>query len=219
MKRIILTMAVACLLGGCATYYPVRVNGYLDPSWPQQHLRTGSSFCVLADKNARNPIFEAEIKSKIEALLIQRGYVLAAYEKADFYLAFTYSMSSGRAVSDFKPVFYPAEVGTIRTYDSQGKSSVSTVTYPGYTAYVPYRATVYTSSLMLDVIDAGLLRNTKEDRKIWIGDVSYTGEIADLRVLVNYLLTAAFSRFGENTGKIVVIDVKGSDFREKGVIK
>ncbi|MFA6216753.1 MAG: hypothetical protein WDL87_03770 [Candidatus Omnitrophota bacterium] len=219
MKKFILVMAACCLLTGCATYYHVKVNGYLDSSWPQQHLRTGSSFCVLANKNARNPILETEIKSKIESLLIRQGYLIAAYEKADFYLSFMYTMSSGRVVSDFKPVFYPAEVGTIRTYDSEGKPSVSTVTYPGYTAYVPSRSTVYTSSLMLEVLDAGLLRNTKEEKKIWIGDVSYTGETADLRVVVNYLLAAVFGRFGENTGKMVAVDIKESELREKGIIQ
>lgn len=207
MKKIFFVLFLALFLSGCATVYRIRFNGYLSSTQTQPPIPPGTSFYVVEDKNARNSIFEAEIKSKIESLLSQKGYRIVPYEQADFHLSFIYSMSSGRTVTEITPVYHSGETGAIQTYTSTGKTRTSYITYPGYTTYIPQEFTLYTSSLVLEVLDANLFRSTKEEKKVWIGEATNTSGDPDLREAVNYLLIAAFGHFGENTHKSMTIDV------------
>ncbi len=214
IKKLVLVV-LAVFLSGCATYYNVRVNGYLDKSHIQTAIKSGVSFYVLENKNAKNPILESEIKSKIENSLREKSCRLESENKADFYLSYMYAISSGRHVSEIMPVYYPGDTGTIQTYDSSGKTTSSIVTFPGYTVYVPHKMTVYTSSLSLKVIDASLFRNNKEENSVWIGEALSTSQNSDLRETINYLLVASFEHFGENTSRGVVSNIYENDSRVK----
>jgi hypothetical protein len=211
MKKNLNLFLLCLLLSGCATYYHVRVNGYLDTAKSQTPIPAAATFFVLENKNARNPIFESQIKSRIEKLLQQKGYRLNPKETADFYLSFIYVMGSGRTVTDVRPQYSPGETEAIRTYDSKGEVRTAIVTFPGYTTYVPYQYTVYTAVLTLEVIDGALVRNSKEEEKIWIGESSTTVQNPDQREIVNYLLVAAFDHFGENTQKSIAAKLKEND--------
>jgi hypothetical protein len=218
MKKILLIISISIFLSGCATYYNVRVNGYLDTTHNLAPITPGASFFVLENKNASNPIFDAEIKSKIEKLLKEKDYSLQSYDKADFYLEFIYTLSSGKSISDIRPVFNPPETETVQTYTSSGKTRTSFVTFPGYTTYVPYKTIVYTPSLTLDVFDASFFRDSKERKTIWIGETANTSQNPDLREVINYLLVASFEHFGENTGKSVIVSMPEDDPRIKSIL-
>lgn len=213
MKRIALVILGVLIFSGCATYYPVRVNDYLYPTPAAAPIPEGAAFFVLENKNEKNPILEAEIKSKIEVLLRGKGHRISSYEQADFCISFTYSISSGKTISEIRPEYVPGETGVIQTYKPDGITRTSIVTFPGYTAYVPYRVTVFTSALTLNVLEAGALRNNNVRRIVWIGENSSTSQNPDLRDMINYLLVAAFEHFGENTGKSIIINVPRDDQR------
>jgi hypothetical protein len=210
MKRLFLIM-VALVLGGCATAYQVRFNGYLDTERPHKAIERGASFCVLENKSAKNPILESEIKAKIEMLLVQNGYRLDSYEKADFFLGFNYSIGAGRTVYESMPVYIPPETGTIRSYEGGREKRTSFITYPGYTTYVPQNFTLYSSSLILDVFDAQRKRDMKEEKPVWIGETFSSSRNSDLREIIDFLLVAAFEHFGEDTGKSLQISVSGKN--------
>ena len=205
-------------LSGCATVYHVRVNGYLDATSTKIFIASGASFFVNIDKDVKNPIFENEIKSKIENLLTQKGYSIGSYEKAEFFLEFVYSMSAGRLAAEVTPVYHSGGIDRVRTYASDGNQSVSYIEYPGYTAYIPHKFTVYTASLTLEVLDAVLERNSAQKKKLWIGEASNTSENPDIRGAINYLLVAAFDHFGENTHISVTADVSGDNPRLKELL-
>lgn len=215
MGRKIGIVILAFFLSGCAAYYNVRVNGYLDKVHTQTAIMPGVSVYVLENKNSKNPILESEVKSKIEKSLFEKGYRLELENKADFYLIYTYAISSGKRVSEITPVYYPGDTGTIQTYDSSGKTTSSIVTFPGYTVYMPHKVIVYTSSLSLKVIDADLFRNHKEENTVWIGEALSTSQNSDLRDMINYLLVASFEHFGENTFRGIVSNIYENDSRVK----
>jgi hypothetical protein len=104
----ILGIFLLCLLGiaafGCASArtYQVQVNGYTDSAAPL--LATGASLFVLEDQKAQNPLLEKEIKGKIDNLLVKHGYLLAPYDKAQFYLLFTYGMETSGTVTIAGPI-------------------------------------------------------------------------------------------------------------------
>ena len=75
-------VAFVVLLSGCATYH-IRTTGFLNKESSYAQLSEGSSFAVLVNQNAENPIFDKEVKSKIEYLLEKNGYVVADANKAD----------------------------------------------------------------------------------------------------------------------------------------
>ncbi len=217
MKKILLVILGALFLSGCATYYSVRVNDYLYPTLASAPIPAGATFFVLENKNEKNPILETEIKSKIETLLQNRGYKIGPYERADFYLSFTYSISSGKIISEIRPEYVPGETGVIQTYKPNGVTRTSIVTFPGYTTYVPYRVTVFTSTLTLNVLEAAVLRSNNESKIVWIGENSSTSQNPDLRDTINYLLVAAFEHFGENTGKSITINISRKDQRVREI--
>ena len=70
-------VAFVVLLSGCATYH-IRTTGFLNKESSYAQLSEGSSFAVLVNQNAENPIFDKEVKSKIEnKLAAQNGINLA----------------------------------------------------------------------------------------------------------------------------------------------
>lgn len=218
MKRAWLFLSLI-FLSGCATYYPVRINDYLSTTQARSPFLPGATFFVMENRNDVNPILEAENKSKIERMLIGLGYGIASYDQADLFLDFSYSMSPGMNTTEIRPIYNPGGTETIQTYRSSGRTSTSIVTLPGYTTYAPYRVTVYTSSLILNVLDAGELRNRNAKKIIWIGENSLTSENPDLRDTINYLLVAAFERFGQSTERSIITNISENDPRIKKLIR
>lgn len=219
MIKKIVFFILTLFLSGCATYYNVRVNGYLDEFHAQTAITPAASFYVLENKNSKNSLFEYEIKSKIEKMLSEKGYRLESDNKADFYVSYILAISSGKHQSEMTPLYYPGETGVIQTYDSSGKTINSIITFPGYTAYVPHKFIVYTSTLSLKVINADLFRNNKQENSVWIGEALCTSQNSDLRDTVNYLLIASFEHFGQNTFRGVVSSISDNDSRIKKYLK
>jgi len=211
MKKLPLIFTACLFLSGCIGYYPVRVNGYLDTYSNKKNITPGSSFFIEEDSSAKNPIFESEVKSKIAKLLVQNSYTLTDYGTSGFLIRFNYAISPGKTVSEVRPVYSPGGTEIIDTHTSTGKTKTSYVSLPGYTTYVPYKFTVYTSSLTLYVFDGDSVRKDKGSKPIWIGEASITGQNQDLRQVINYLLTAVFEDFGKDTGKSIIVNISEKD--------
>lgn len=218
MKKLFFIFLSFVFLSGCATTYRVKFNGYLDITQTNTPIPPGSSFFVISEKNVKNPIFENEIKSKIEGLLKQRGFNIGSFENADFFIDFVYSMSAGRVVTEIAPVYHSGGVGTVRTFSSSGRTSISYIDYPGYTTYYPHKYTVYTSTLVMDVLDAGIYRASKGKKNIWIGEASNCSEYPDIREAINYLLAASFGYFGQDTHASVTTNISRDDPRMKELL-
>lgn len=193
---------------GCATTYQVRVNGYTDPAAPAP-IPASATFFVIENKEAKNPLLEKEIKAKINLLLERRGYVLVPFDKADYYLFFTYGIGPTSAVSVVMPD-YPW--GLSMEYGYYYPRSYFFY-WPGFAYYPAYVEPLYDRWLLLNVVEGKHYRETGQFRTLWVGESRSTGTSADIREVINSLLLAAFAQFGKNTGKAVTVDVKADDPR------
>ena len=205
MKKLI---ALSCmvlaagLFSGCATYYPVRFNGYVSKEEGLKPPVAGSSIYVKEEENPKNALFSAEVRSKISRILLAKGFQDGSADKADFLLEYSYGISPG-IVSGVRPEIQPPEVGTVQSFTETGERRTAYITSPSYTAYVPYRYTVYTSELTLQLLDARAMRGKNRREVVWLGETSTTGQNPDLRETINYLLVTSLDYIGKDTRKSV----------------
>jgi hypothetical protein len=209
MQKLVIFLALvvfACGLSGCSTIYHVQVNGYTESGAVQQ-IAPGGSFCVIENKEAKNPLLEQEIKGKITKLLQSRGYPVTGFETADYYLFFGYGMGEPRSVSVVLPDYF-GSIGWGAGYGWGGPAFSIGVPYGPYAAD---SATLYDRWLLLNVVDGPAYRTRKVSRPVWVGEARSVGASSDLRTVLNYLLVADFKEFGRNTGKAVPVEIKGQD--------
>jgi len=205
-----LAIVVAGLwLSGCSSFasYTIKVNGYTDPSAAAQ-VKPGGFFCVMENKEAKNPLLEAEVKAKITKLLLTHGYPVTSFEKADYYLFFGYGIGEPRTV--INSTDYYGSIGWGGGYGWGGRGG-----WGGPSVYVgmPWggysdSTTLYDRRLMINVVEGPAYRNQKISRPVWVGEAHSVGASSDLRTVLNYLLVADFREFGKNTGKALTMEIK-----------
>jgi len=204
-----LTMIVIGLcLPSCSSVasYNIKVNGYTDPGTPAQ-IKPGGFFCLMENKEAKNPLLEAEVKEKITKLLETHGYPVTTFEKADYYLFFGYGIGEPRSVTVVTPDYYGG-VGWGMGYGWGGPAFAIGVPWGAY----PASATqFYDRWLLINVVDGPTYRSRKESRPVWAGEARSTGSSSDLRTVLNYLLVADFKEFGKNTGQAVTVELGEQD--------
>ena len=196
-------------LSGCSSVYTIRVNGYTEPSAPAP-VKPGGFFCVMENKEAKNPLLEAEVKDKITKLLETRGFPVTSFEKADYYLFFAYGMGEPRSVGVAAPDYF-GSIGWGVGHGGYGWGG------PGFAIGVPYgayganTATLYDRWLLINVVEGPAYRTQKISRPVWVGEARSVGSSSDLRTVLNYLLVADFKQFGQNTGKAVTVDIEAKN--------
>ncbi len=203
-----LLFLVGLAVAGCApATYRVAVNGYVGGTAPLA-LTPGAGFFVIENKAAQNPLLEQEIRAKINNLLEAHGYELAPFEKADYYLLFSYGIGQGQTVGVTMPDYYPSwGIGF-----GSGYPLSYSLLWPGYLPYMPYYpTTLYDKWLLINVIEGKVYREQRKFNTLWVGDARSRGPAADLRVVVNYLLLADFKEFGQNTGKAIKVEISEDD--------
>jgi hypothetical protein len=199
---------VAALSGCAAATYQVQVNGYTDPAAPAP-FAPGATFFVIDNKEAKNPLLDREVKAKINLLLERQGYVVVPFEKAAYYLFFTYGIGASAAASVAMPDY---SVGFGLGYGYYWPRSYAFF-WPGYLTYPQYPEPLYDRWLLVNVAEGEHYRKTGQFRTLWVGEVRSTGSSSDIREVINSLLLAAFARFGQNTGKAVTVEINQSDPR------
>ena len=205
LLALLVTGLVAC---GCGpATYNIKVNGYTDPAAPQQ-ISPGGTFCVIENKEAKNPLLEKEVRDKIGKLLEKQGYALAAYERADYYLFFSFGLGGESSATVVMPDYY-SSVGFGVGGGSWGRGGSYFLAAPFF-SYYPFpaeTAPLYSRWLLLNVVDAKYYRDKGQFRTIWVGEARSTGTSSDLRTVLNYLLLADFKEFGQNTGQAVNVEI------------
>jgi hypothetical protein len=189
---------------GCASggRYQVQVNGYTDSAAPL--LAPGASLFVIEDQKAQNPPLEKEIKDKIENLLVKHGYLLTPYDKAQFYLFYTYGLETSGTVTVAGPI------GPGRGWEGFGYSAYLPAKYGPYAMDT---LTLYDRWLGLTVVEGQYYRETGKSRTVWVGEARSTGTSSDIREVLSPLLIAAFEQFGKNTGRALPTSIQQNDPR------
>ncbi len=201
--------AWGCALGSVR----MNINGYLDHQRPVV-FKPGDSFFVAQNPEADNPLLEKEIADKIKRLLAQKGFSLTAKAKADYILAFGYSLIQEPPEMHFWLQHQPGRYEQLEVFkDDKGRSYWRTIYAPGRQVYVPQTKIAFTRALSLRVIEARVERASGEARVVWAADTHSRGTDKDLRTVINYLLIGTFEHFGQDTGRLVPQKVPRTDPR------
>jgi hypothetical protein len=212
MKKHLVLVAFFLVAGvissGCGAYhYTVKVNGYTEPAAPA--VTPGSSLFVIENQKAKNPLLEKEIKDKINKLLEKQGYSPAPYEKADYYLLYSYGMGGEGSNTVVMPDSGPYAGGGFGIGTGYGGRSASYFFVAPFFSYYPYAESValYDRWLLINVVDGKYYREKGQFKTIWVGEARSTGTSSDLRTVLNYLLLADLKKLGQNTGKAVTVEI------------
>ena len=128
MKKLsLILICFSFLATGCNSGYRVYVNGYSEPNEP---IKQNSTFYVSTnDPNSHNPIFDRQIKAKIEALLDHDNYIpVKDINDSVYMISFRIGTDSHRYL-DYEPtpqMYFGAHSGYWSGYSF------------GYTTYIPY---------------------------------------------------------------------------------
>ena len=200
-KLCLILLTISICAAGCTTTYRVHVNGFSELDQP---ISDKASIYVTVDPNSQNPIFDKEIKAKIEMLLKSHGYIPAPdVEPADYRLAFQLGLDSHR-VSGYTPLYRPS-IGFHDRYWGEYDF--------GFTSYVPYFDTYYNQWLVMKVFATGRTAASETGQVVWIGEAMTDTSVADLRQVVNYLLVAGFEYFGVDTKRQMALTIGPDDPR------
>jgi hypothetical protein len=188
MKKLsLIVISASMCLAGCTTGYRVHVNGFSEQG---RHIANKASIYVSLDPNSRNPIFDEQIKAKIEELLKWYDYVPApSLEQSDYRLTFHAWISSHHSYG-FYP-FYQPYMGFSGGYWNDY--------YFGYSTYVPYYDTFYNQRLMMKVFTHNPGDDSDAGKIVWVGDAVISASGDDFRKTIDYLLVACFEYFGIDT--------------------
>lgn len=213
---LLILLTGSCLTGCGPTLYNIKVNGYTDPAAPAA-LAPGGSFFVIENQKAPNPLLEKEIKEKLTRLLEKQGYQPAAYDKAQYYLFFSYGVGQERAASVAMPDYYTS-YGFGIGGGSGWRGSPFVFAAPFFTFY-PGPDPLFDRWLLINVVDGQHYREKGQFQTLWVGEARSTGTSQDLRLAVNYLLLAALQQFGKNTGQALSVEINQEAPRVQGLTK
>ena len=200
-KLYLILISILICTTGCSSIYTVHVNGFSELDEP---MKEKASIYVTVDPNSQNPIFDKQIKVRIEMLLNSHGYVPASnVESSDYRLAFQVGLDSHR-VSGYVPLYRP-HIGFHDRYWGDY--------HFGYTSYMPYYDTNYNHWLVMKVFAPDCSPASETEQVVWIGEAMTGTSVADLRHVVNYLLVAGFEYFGVDTGKQMTLKIPPDDPR------
>ena len=181
--------AILIYMSGCTSGYRVHVNGF---SETDRQISQKASVYVSVDPNSQNPIFDKEIKAKIEELLKWCEYIPTTdIEQSDYRLTFQAGMDSHHT-SGFTPLYHPY-VGFHGGYWSGY--------HFGYTTYVPYYDTYYDQRLGIKVYARDPNVSSAEEKVVWVGEAMISTGGEDFRRTINYLLVGCFQYFGADTSR------------------
>jgi hypothetical protein len=210
MMNFLMLLILALSLSGCVEpmKYQVQVTGY-NPPGAVVLPPPPAAFHVIANPEAKDPGMEKEFKAKIEKLLGIKGYIITAFEQADYYLVFSYGQGKGGAVPVPMPAYGP------RPYPYYGGFGQPYPFAPIPEYYAPGAQQLYDRWLVVNVIEGTQYRNKGEFQRVWQGEARSTGYSANLRATINFLLVSLFEDFGKSTGRGKVIEVTDEDFRAR----
>lgn len=167
----------------------------------------GRTVHVVRNSEMRDTVIESRIRYRLEAFLLEKGYVIAPADTAEIYVLATFGAGE-RMIASTAAVFRPAEVKVERNLEGQ----VIRRTYaPDRMEYL--RLPLLKNSLWLQVLssDAAYYRRTGQVKNLWRGEAVMSGMPETLPSLAAYLLVPALKYFGKSTRDVVTIDVRAGD--------
>ena len=217
MRRPLLLAGVLLLSAGCASA-KIRgsTNGFTDGS--PVVIAPGATVAVVPDSQAANPLFEREVRAKIERALAAAGYRVTPAVDAEYLVFASYGVGAPRQEGTLTAVYRPGTTSTIR--DEKGDIT-ATVTSSGSFAQVPTTHTERDRWLIIGVANAADVQKGRPSGApfpwVWQGETISAGASTDLRYVIDYLIIPTIEWFGRNTHRAVKFSIKESDRRARHV--
>ena len=189
MKKLCLSLGTFLICAaGCTSGYRVHVNGYSEPN---EAIRKGASIYVSADEpNSQNPIFDKQIKTKIEELLKWYGYVpVSVNDEYDYKIAFQIGVNSYQR-SGYEPIYH----SSVGFYGGHWNSY-----HFGYSTYIPFYDTYYDRWLVMKVFARDSDSGSEDEKVVWVSEAMISTSSDDIRRVIDYLLVGCFEYFGADT--------------------
>ncbi|MFZ4100248.1 MAG: hypothetical protein ACOYKZ_08000, partial [Chlamydiia bacterium] len=153
----------------------------------------GSSFCVVSQEGNES-LQDREVSNKISFLLGRQRYATQTHGDCDYYLTYKYWMTHSKSIVH-QAVTVPGETqtttGNVRSRTGGVSYSESTQS-SGTVAYVPKEVHWAHQGIHLRVFDAAIYREQKKEVVVWEGSANSTGQIPDLRYIMDFLLVPLF---------------------------
>ncbi len=203
---------VILLIGGCATapttptdprmvgygtQFNVQVNSL---AAPDASSKGKTYFITSAIQNVNDYDLQfLEFARYIENALTPKGYTrVADKEAADLHIRLAYGIGAPKTTSSTHTTSngYSYPVGWMW------------FTVPPTTETV--KETTYIRTLLLEAYD---LKDPNRQSQLWKTTVKSEGSMADLRIVLAYMIAATSEHFGTNTGKQLDIAIQGHDSR------
>ena len=191
MKKLsFILICCSFMAAGCTNGYRVYVNGYSEQAEPIG--QNAKIYVSSHDPNSKNPIFDNQVKAKIEALLESHNYVpVSDINESEYVLSFHIGMDS-HGYYEYEPFFHPYfgfHSGYWSGYDF------------GYTTYYPYYDTYYDKWFSMKVSARNGTMDSKDWKAVWVGEASVSTGSDDMRRVIDYLLVGCFHYFGVDTSR------------------
>lgn len=189
MKKLsLILICLSFVTTGCTYGYRVSINGYSELTQP---IEQDASFYVSTkDPNSPNPIFDNQIKSKIEALLVRNNYTVVTDVNDSKYVISFRLGSNSRQYYSYEPhysTYFGYHYGYWSGYDF------------GYSTYIPYYDTYYDKWLSMKVTTRNGDTGETNDKAVWVAEAAVSTGNEDMRKIIDYLLVGCFRYFGADT--------------------
>ena len=197
------------MLSACTRFH-VYVNGFQNPSQP---IPLQATFIVFSIAAKENDLEFQEYSRMIEKKLEERGYRKAEGKMPDLAIYIAYGIDDGttRNFAYSTPV-YGQKGGGTSTFSGTSFGNKGVTNYSGTIQSQPSYGVVgsqtvsesydeYKRILIIDVVDAQKSQKEGTSTSLWKGEITSRGYSSDLRLVMPYLIEAAFQHFGENTKK------------------
>ena len=187
-KSYLILVSLLFCAAGCTSGYRVHVNGYSEPNETIQ--KRASIYVSPEEPNSQNPIFDKQVKTKIEELLKWYDYVpVSDGNDYDYRIAFQVGMNSHQRAG-YEPVYHTS-VGYYSGY--------YTGYHFGYSTYVPFYDTYYDRWLVMKVFSNDSDGSSDDEKVVWVGETMISTNGDDIRRVIDYLLVGCFEYFGADT--------------------
>lgn len=190
----------ACVAG---TFRQVSFAGEVSPAVDS----AGKTVHVVRNTQMKDTVLEARIRNKLEAFLLERGFILSSPDNAELYVMATFGWGP-RVVGSTASVFREREVRVQRSPSGQvtGRTFV-----PDRMETLRVPALENSVWLMVLSSDAKHYRETGQVRNLWRGESAMRAKPEAMGEAAPYLIVPAMKYFGKGTRQTLLIDVRQKD--------
>jgi hypothetical protein len=169
---------------------------------------TARTFFVVPNVQMTDSVLERRVRTHVEDVLLDQGYILAPADKADLYVMASFGAVDRFALSEIT-VFTPA----IMKADTTPGGSITKKFYPEHVDHPQILSAKKSISVLLSASDARLYRETGQVMSLWKAEASIPGTPELLREMVPYLLQPTLQYFGKSSGGVKSVDVSDKEIK------